>query len=65
MDKEYLGDGVYVEFDSNGIYLILSTVEGHKIFLEPPEYCALEKYVDKHWKNPEAWRAATTGPDGI
>ena len=61
MDKEYLGDGVYVEFDNCGASLILTTMEGHKIYLEPPIYCALEKYVDKHWKNPQNYKEYPNG----
>ena len=49
MDKEYLGNGIYVEFD--GAALKLTNYKGHQILLEPPEYANLEAYVNKHWRH--------------
>lgn len=49
MDKQYLGDSVYAEFDGNGI--ILTTENGYpldpsnKIYLEPEVFRALNEYV--------------------
>jgi len=46
--KEYLGDGVYVEWDGNG--LVLTTENGvrktNTIVLEPEVYTNLTKYVE-------------------
>lgn len=45
MDKEYLGDGVYVEHD--GYQITLSTVPGgghDTIYLEPEVFNALIRY---------------------
>lgn len=47
--KQYLGDGVYVDFD--GYMLILTTEDGirvlNEIFLEPEVYNNLVKYVEE------------------
>ena len=55
--KQYLGDGVYVDFDSYG-GLILTTEDGlrvtHRIVLEPEVYESLTAYV--------AWLKATAEP---
>lgn len=49
MNKEYLGDAVYVEFDGNG--LLLTTEDGIKvrdtIYLENEVWVALERYVER------------------
>lgn len=47
--KDYLGDGVYVNFD--GCMFVLTTEDGisvtNCIFLEPEVYTALTRYVDR------------------
>lgn len=47
--KEYLGDGVYADFD--GGFLVLTTEDGiratNQIFLEPEVIGALLAYVEK------------------
>jgi len=47
MNKHYLGDGAYVDFD--GYALILTTEDGidetNRIVLEPEVYAALVAYV--------------------
>ena len=47
MNKQYLGDGVYVEIDEYG--LVLTTENGidvtNRIVLEPEVYDSLEQYV--------------------
>lgn len=47
--KEYLGDGVYADFD--GYNLRLTTEDGEKIsniiYLEPDVYSSLEDYVKR------------------
>lgn len=45
MFKEYLGDGVYAEFD--GYQVWLSTQEGHHIALEPSVFDRLCEYVER------------------
>jgi hypothetical protein len=45
MDKEYLGDGVYVRFD--GYQIWLETQQGMAIALEPPVFAALVAYVKR------------------
>lgn len=54
VEKEYLGDGVYVEPDCGG--LRLTTENGinvtNTIVLEPEVYAALLRYADKH-RQPE------------
>ena len=46
--KIYLGDAVYANYD--GYHVVLTTENGisttNKIFLEPPVYQALIKYVE-------------------
>jgi hypothetical protein len=48
MNKLYLGDGVYLEFD--GYALVLTTEDGinvtNRIVLEPEVYAGLVRYVD-------------------
>jgi hypothetical protein len=49
MNKIYLGDGVYVDFD--GYQLVLTSEDGisvlNTIYLEPNVYTALIAYVEK------------------
>lgn len=50
MFKEYIGDGVYVEFiaDTGQIRLWTERLEGtHEIFLENPELKYLERWIAK------------------
>jgi len=48
-NKAYLGDGVYVAFDRNGLWL--TTEDGirvtNRIYLEPDVYTAMLQYVLK------------------
>lgn len=49
MSKQYIGDGVYVDFD--GFALTLTTEDGisasrNRIVLEPSVYSALTQYVE-------------------
>jgi hypothetical protein len=52
MEKTYLGDGVYVEFDGDGF--MLTTENGieitNKIYLELFVYSALTKFVKQIWR---------------
>lgn len=54
MEKEYIGDGAYVEFD--GYALILTTENGievtNTIYLEPDVLDKLNRYADKIRKKP-------------
>ena len=47
MDKAYLGDGAYVEFD--GFALVLTAEDGirvtNRVVLEPEVWAALERFV--------------------
>jgi hypothetical protein len=47
MEKTYLGDGLYVDFD--GYQLVLTAENGEKVtnvvYLEPQVYIALTEYV--------------------
>lgn len=44
MDKQYLGDSVYAEFDGNGI--ILEADNGYtQIYLDPEVFHALVEYI--------------------
>lgn len=47
-EKEYIGDGVYVEINEGG-QIVLTTEDGIKttniIYLEPEVYAALTEYV--------------------
>lgn len=49
MDKKYLGDGVYAEFD--GYHIVLTTENGaevtNTIFMEPAVFIQLKHYVDQ------------------
>lgn len=49
MDKQYIGDGVYVDYDGYGF--ILTTENGIEqtniIILEPEVYESLVRYVDR------------------
>ena len=49
MPKEYIGDSVYVDCD--GYAITLTTESGcgptNKIFLEPPVWAALKRYVER------------------
>ena len=43
--KQYLGDGVYVEFDRGMLCLTAERHDStHEIFLEPEVFAALQKY---------------------
>ena len=49
MNKQYLGDGVYVSFDGYGLWL--TTENGiettNRIYLEPSVYANLRDYVNR------------------
>lgn len=45
MSEEYLGDGVYAEFDGFNIILSLKAQGGERIALEPNVLQALVKYA--------------------
>lgn len=49
MNKDYLGDGVYIETDGYG--LILTTEDGisiqNTIYLEPEVLSAINRYVER------------------
>jgi hypothetical protein len=61
MDKDYLGDSVYVEHD--GYHLVLTTENGYgpsnRICLDPDVYAALVGYHDRL-----VARASTPNGDG-
>ena len=44
-NKDYLGDGVYAEFD--GYQVWLSTLEGMSIAIEPPVLVALNNFFER------------------
>lgn len=47
-DKEYLGDGVYVEHDGYQLWLTTEGSDGaNRIALEPGVYSALVAYVER------------------
>jgi len=48
MNKEYIGDSVYVDFDGNGLTLTTENGLGpsNTIYIEPEVWTALEKYVE-------------------
>lgn len=41
-DMDYMGDGVYVDYDG---YHIILTTEGNKIFLDPTVFASLIEYA--------------------
>lgn len=43
--KDYLGDGVYADFD--GYHIVLYTMEGNRICLEPQVMEALKRYENR------------------
>lgn len=43
--KQYLGDGVYVQFD--GFAIVLTTEDGNTVVLEPEVYSALVEFVER------------------
>ena len=52
--QEYLGDGLYAEFDGNGITLYTDRLENtggaperHWVYLEPKVYAALLEFVER------------------
>lgn len=47
MNRRCLGDGVYVEFDGNGLALTAESPdrETETVYLEPETWAALERYV--------------------
>lgn len=47
MNKEYLGDAVYVDFDPYRNMMVISTSERDIIFLEPRVYDVLINYVNR------------------
>jgi hypothetical protein len=51
MKKQYLGDGVYVEFDPASGGVVLTTEDGigatNQIFMEPEVIVALGDYIDR------------------
>jgi len=54
-EKEYIGDGVYVQFDGYGILLTTERYDGrgqaatHYIFLEPEVFQSLANYAARVW----------------
>lgn len=59
MDKDYLGDGVYVEHDGYSIILSTERSSGlETIYLEPSVYAALVRYHDRLIAQVEAARAS-------
>lgn len=52
MNKEYLGDGVYVEMQ-NDYYVVLTTEDGiavsNTIYLEPEVLIAFERWLNPHF----------------
>lgn len=51
MKEQYLGDGLYVNFDGNGLTLWterwdFGKPQRHWVYLEPEIYAALLRYVD-------------------
>lgn len=56
IDKQYLGDGVYVAVDDGTATLTLTTENGltttNAIHLEPAVYLALERYVEARQAKP-------------
>lgn len=45
--KEYLGDGVYAEFDGCGVWLTANAPTTDEIYLEPEVIMALMGYFEK------------------
>ena len=53
MRKEYLGDGVFVQMDSDGV-IVLTTESGgpeptNIIYLEPEVWAALQRWKAETW----------------
>ena len=56
MNKEYLGDSIYIEIDEYGSCIILTTENGlqndpsNRIYLEDSVTIALIKYIKKNYR---------------
>lgn len=53
-NKQYLGDGVYVEYYKNANFIKLTTEDGltikNMIVLEPETWYQLNNYIKEYWK---------------
>lgn len=45
MKKQYIGDGLYADYD--GYQIELSTPQGNKVFLEPDVIKSFMEYIEK------------------
>ena len=49
INKEYLGDGVYAEFDGYGIWLRANVPNTDNIYLEPVVLAALRAFYEQQF----------------
>jgi hypothetical protein len=61
--KDYLGDGVYAEFDGFGIWLRANDpADEHAIFLEPEVLAALNRFAERCQQGKESGHAENQVP---
>jgi hypothetical protein len=60
--KDYLGDGVYADFDGYMIQLTSENGEAvlEEIYLEPQVFAALERYAARCWPNQAIEKGTTS-----
>ncbi len=65
-NKDYLGDGVYADFDGYQLRLYLDdgTGEHNEIYLEPCVLAALDGYRERVMRKPKPEEARSIPPEG-